>query len=770
MRKRCSAAPPAAPGRSRPEGRRALRRLPALLLPLPLLAWLCSLPPPGLERAGRSLEGVVITDRAGRVLDRVPGEGGGFMHRLARGELPPSVREIVVRLEDRRFRLHPGVDPAALLRAAASSLLRGRVVSGASTISMQTARLLSPHREGLAGKLAEIGGALLLEARLGKEGILLQYANRLPFGYNVRGFAAAAVTYFDRPLGELTRAQVLLLAIIPRAPSLYDPFRHPERLAGEARRLAARVGVGEDEIGPALDTVRRGEPVTLAPHFVRWVRRELERGAAGRPPGDIARVVTSLDGELDGLLADRLGEVLGRGVSRADGPRPRLPGPRNAAGLLIDNRSGEILAWAGAGGSALDGVLTRNPAGSTLKPLLYALALERGWTAASLLPDQEMGFGAAESYRPQNFDRRHRGPVRLRTALASSLNVPAVDLLSRLGLEEFLQTCARAGIEIPPDAAARWGLGAAIGNVRATLYELVRGFSAFPRGGLLLPLRAVREVVTLDGGRHAPPPSAGRRLFAESTAWIVRDILSDPAARASGFGTGSRLNTPFPAMFKSGTASEYASLWCLGATPVLTVGVWAGNFDGRPAFGDTGSSIPARVAVDVLARLARLPRAGGPPAVRPPGLTEARICTLTGGRAVPACPSSRLELFRAGSEPRDACPVHTGRLTTEALAADVLRRGMAGPRILSPLDGAVFYRDPTVPPGGQRVAVQLICGEGKRPELLLNGRPQSLPPGPPPGGAGPLPAWDFPLPAQPGEYRLEALGVGGRDAVSFSVR
>ncbi len=825
MSKRCSAGPPGGPGGSPPEGgrgggapgaaveavlgRRAGRRALlwkalALLLPLPLLAFLAGRPDPGLQRAVRSLEGVVIADRQGRILDRIPGERGEFMQRLSRDELPPAARQIIVRLEDRRFYLHFGVDPAAVLRAALLNARRGRVVSGASTITMQVARILKPHPRSLAGKLGEALDALRLEAALSKEEILLLYANRLPFGYNVRGFAAAAVTYFDRPLGRLTRAQLLLLATIPRAPTLYDPFRRPQALGRRARLLARQVGVPEAEIGPALATVRRGRPVSPAPHFARWLRRELERdgwtaGGPARPRGGgeaapfpgpasslppsgrLARVITTLDGDLDAFLAGRLQEALSRrapaggvrggGPSGGVSPRGRT-GPTNAAGLVIDNRTGEILAWAGSrdffdGGRAgqVDGVLARHPAGSTLKPLLYGLALERGWTAASLLPDLRLDFGSAESYRPLNFDRRSRGPVRLRTALASSLNVPAVALLSRLGLERFLEVCRQAGIDLPPDAAARWGLGAAVGNVEVTLYELARAFSAFPRGGLLLPLKAVRELHTLDGGRYLPPqPPAGRRLFREETAWLVRDILSDAAARSSGFGTRSRLNTPFRAMFKSGTAGEYTSLWCLGATDEITVGVWAGNFDGRPSFGDTGSAIPARVAVEVLAE--RIRRAGSrpPAAPRPPGLGEARICALTGEAATPACPSTRMEFFLPGTEPREPCPVHTGRLSLEALAARVLLQGSSSPRILFPLDGSVFYRDPQVPARRQRIPVLIAGPGGQRLEIRFEGR---LLPAAPPSGA---PAAELPLPDRPGRYRLDVRGGGGADTVFFSVR
>ncbi len=209
-----------------------------------------------------------------------------------------------------------------------------------------------------------------------------------------------------------------------------------------------------------------------------------------------------------------------------------------------------------------------------------------------------MIFGAAdeEAYRPQNFDKRSRGVVRLRTALASSLNVPAVYTLSRLGLPLFLGTLRDLGFSLPSDAAARYGLGTAIGNAEVSLLDLVHAFSVFPRGGTLADLSLVE---------HGPrdPVAEVRRIFDPFAAWIVCSILSDPSARATGFGIRTYFRTSVPSMFKSGTSSEFTNLWCVGATPRYTVGVWAGNFDGRAVINKTGSIVPTQVASDILEKL-----------------------------------------------------------------------------------------------------------------------------------------------------------------------
>jgi penicillin-binding protein 1C len=760
MSPKFSAGPPAGSFAS-PRRRPRFRALALLLFPL-LSAAALRLPYAPLQAQRVSLAGVRLTDRHGRLLAAIPGPRGAFSLRLGRGQIPPEVERIFVRLEDRRYFRHRGVDPLALARAAHDNVRRGAVVSGASTISMQLARLLEPRGGGWRGKLLEALAALRLETVLDKREILRLYLNLLPFGRNTVGVGAAAATYFDRPLEELSPAQVLLLATLPRSPSLLDPFRNPRVLGDAALALAPRVGVPAAEVRLALTTLRRGWPQRLAPHFVAYVENELPRLAALRAGGrQIVQVATSLDLELYRWTAERLERELARTASAG---RPAL---RDAAAVILDNAGGEILAYIGAPGprptgphAAIDAALVRNPSGSTLKPFLYALALERGWTCASLLPDLSLSFGSQESYRPENFDRRSRGLVRARSALAGSLNVPAVYLLSRLGLPDFLRTLSRLGLE--PGPAASLGLGAAIGNVPVSLLALTRAFSVFPREGRLPPLAAVRTLVTAEGLRIPAASPEGLQVFSRESAWLVGSVLSDPSARATGFGTRSRLNAPFPAMFKSGTASGYFSLWCLGATPAYTVGVWAGSLDHRQAPGLTGSSVPAAVARALLGELQERPAqpAGSARATEPappPGLESARICTLSGCLASPACPSTREEFFRQGSRPQRLCPVHAEGQGLEELALDLFLEGGSGPRILYPRDGATFYRDGLEAPQG--ISAWIAARRQETLEVRLNGESRSL-------------RWPFrlDLPVRPGNYLLEVIGEHGRDTVRYQVR
>jgi len=754
-----SAAAPAGLSGS-PRRRLRLRALALLLFPL-LTAAALRLPYAPLEAHRASLAGVRLTDRHGRLLAALPGAQGAFLLRLGSGEIPPEVRRIFVLLEDRRFFRHCGLDPLALARAARDNLRRGGVVSGASTISMQAARLLAPHRGGWRGKLRESLAALRLEAVLDKQEILRLYLNLLPFGRNTVGVGAAAVTCFDRPLQELSPAQILLLATLPRSPSLLDPFRHPSALGDAAAALSPRVGIPAEEVRQALTTLRRGRPQRSAPHFTAYIANELPRLAALRAGGrQIVRVTTTLDLGLYRAAAGMLAAELA-----AAGGQPAL---QDAAAIVLDNAGGEILAYAGAPGlkpagphADIDAARVRNPSGSALKPFLYALALERGWTCASLLPDLALSFGAAESYRPENFDRRSRGLVRLRSALAGSLNVPAVYLLSRLGLPDFLRTLSRLGLE--PGPAGSLGLGAAIGNAPVSLLELTRAFAALPRGGLLPPLSGVRFLVTAEGTEIPAPmegAGAGPRVFSRESAWLIGSVLSDPSARATGFGTRSRLNAAFPAMFKSGTASGYFSLWCLGATREHTVGVWAGSLDRRPAPGATGSSVPAAVARALLEALRERPgtgRASEEDPAPPPGLEAARICTLTGFLASPACPSGREELFRQGTVPRRTCPVHGAGQGLEDLALELFLEGGSGPRVLYPRDGATFYRDGLEAPQG--IPAWIAARREETLEVRLNGETREL-----------KHPFRLELPVRPGNYLLEVRGQAGRDAVRYEIR
>jgi len=805
------------------------RRLHSFLLAVaPLLtAALLYLPVAGLPAFVHDSGGTVIVDRHGETLTCLPGPQGAFVWKLSWRDIPDEARRVFLRVEDRRFYRHRGVDPLALGRAVLSNLLGGRTVSGASTVTMQLARMVHPHGGGLTGKAQEALTAIRLEARMGKREILGLYLNHLPFGYNTRGLGAAAVRYFDRPLGELSRAELLVLATIPRAPVRYDPFDAPEVLLERARVLAPGLGVSGEELSAAIRSCRRGKPPGEAPEFVRKVQEELavsgwggartgHRGAQGARAGlrtETVRVVTTLDAglqrEIRRIVRDELGRLAPGAVAAAsEGGAPALPVAD--AAVLVLGEDGEVLAWVGSPerSAFLDAVEVRRSSGSTLKPFLYALALERGYTAASLLPDLPVSFGVAESYRPENFDRKSRAVVRLRTALASSLNTPSVQLLSRVGLDEFLSVCRQLGFALPADAAPRYGLGAAVGNAEVTLAELTRAFGVFPHRGLLAPARILQGRVFADGSTAQVSGGTPLRVFREETAWLVTDILSDPAARTTGFGASSRFNSLPQAMFKSGTSSDYESLWCLGATASHTVGVWAGNLDGRPAFGTTGSSLPAQIALAAFEALAS--RGTAPTPVlegwpRPAALREQRICLVSGRPATPWCPATRLEYLPAGADPAArtvraagpadsdtawACPVHPAagvgsdleglhaegrpaevrpvreRPRAESLLAELLAGPQGAPRILFPLPEQLFYRDRAVEAKAQRLEAWIVAPPGSALTLRLEG----------PGTGNPSPevrlAYPFRavLPLEPGTYRLEVVGADGVDSVRYYVR
>lgn len=699
---------------------------------------LVAVPFPALEALRRDPGGTRLLDRNGRLLSVVPARDGAFVEKRGPGEIPGACRELFVRLEDRRFFSHPGVDLFAVARAVVRKPWRGGRPAGASTITMQLARIAVPLPRTLAGKAAEAALALGIEARLTKGEILDLYLDAVPFGRNARGVGAAAWTYFGSDIGSLSRAQLLLLAVIPRNPSAFDPFARPAALADAARRLSARwsLGVSDAEIGDAVASAASARPPNLAPHFSQHAVARLR--AVGSP------VRTSLDADLNAFVESRirfrLAQVRGARIT-------------NAAAVVLDNATGEVLAWVGsrdwndtAAGGQLDGVLVRRQSASTLKPLLYAMALERGWTPATLLPDADTAFGAEELYRPVNFDRRSRGPVRLRTALASSLNVPAVFTLSRVGVADFEALLQKAGFALPADARQRWGLGAAIGNVEATLLELARAFCLFPRGGTLPPLSLVRG--TGD-------TAEAERIFSPETAWTICSILSDPAARAAGFGTRTYFRTSFPAMFKSGTSSEFTNLWCLGATPRHTVAAWAGNFDGRAVINKTGSVVPARIVVDILEKITGRPV----PFPMPAGIIEARICSLSGGGATPRCPAVRTEFFASAAAPLRPCAVHEAGVDPAALLQEAFLAGGESIRILFPLDGQVVFRDPTVSDAAQRIPVLLASRRGAAPAVFLDGaqvRPAR------PGG-------EVSVPARRGTHEIVARVGEESDRVVFRV-
>ena len=416
-------------------------------------------------------------------------------------------------------------------------------------------------------------------------------------------------------------------------------------------------------------------------------------------------VKTTLDLDLQGYAEERLAmELAGLRHNRVT----------NGAVLAIENQTGAVRVYLGSASwfnddvsGKIDGVRARNQPGSCLKPFLYAKALDSGFGPGSILPDIPTIFGAGEAYIPGNFNRRFNGPVRLRVALASSLNIPAVYLLERLGVRAFEEYLVSLGFSSIADRIGTHGAGLALGNAEVSLEELTRAFALFPRGGAGLELRWIEEPSSQAG--------AGAAVMSPYAAWVIADILSDRSSRFVGFGPAPSLATSFGSMFKTGTANQYQHIWALGATRRHTVGVWMGNFSGETVVGKTGSSIPARLAASILRALegeADTPygHVGGGP---PESARAIRLCALSGMAAGPYCTGAYTDWIRESPAPTE-CVWHQGGAPVyppeyRAWLSERFRAGTVSPGkgvIRIPVSGSVFYLDPSLPEGSQAVRIE----------------------------------------------------------------
>jgi penicillin-binding protein 1C len=534
-----------------------------------------------------------VLDRNGRLLRECRGASGTIAFWVPLREVPGGLKDALVAVEDKRFYRHWGVDPLSVVRATMQAVWTGRIVSGASTLTMQLARTLRPRPRTVTGKLYEAAFALRIEASLSKPQILEQYLNRIDFGPNLRGVGAVAQAYFNKPVAALSLAESALIAGLPQSPATYALNRHPERALKRQRTvLDAMVRVGKISINEG-DVARR-EPLKNAlsnkafgaPHFVSsLLQGAFSRDIGGLSVGDIksaAVLRTTID-----PVVQRLTETAVL-TSLDDLREHRVTA---ASAMVVDNASGDVLAYVGSpdfynepNQGQVDGVRAKRQPGSTLKPFVYAAAFEGlGYTAATVLSDLEVSFETeVGTYRPRNFDDKFRGPVRLREALGNSLNVPAVRTADALGSARLLAYLRRVGFDSLDQTPEYYGPALALGDGEVSLFELVRAYMTLARGGTALPLRVVTDVTDSRNVTKHAEKLRDERVIPFSVATVITDILKDKTARQSSFGTESVLSFDFDVAAKTGTSKGYRDNWVVGYTEKLTVGVWVGNFDGRP--------------------------------------------------------------------------------------------------------------------------------------------------------------------------------------------
>jgi penicillin-binding protein 1C len=599
-----------------------------------------------------------ITDRRGQPLRIVPAPGAAGGRWVTLDQIAPEVALAVVGGEDHRFFTHGGVDGRAVARAVWQAVRWGRVISGASTITMQLARTLAPHPRTVLGKLGEMVDAVRIERALGKAAVLEQYLNRVYFGGGAWGIEAAAQTFFGTSAATLGPAEATLLAVLPRAPSAYDPVRHPQIALARRERVLAlmeRNGVLSPtarrriESAPPRIAARAPASPGQAPHFVDWALSQVDFTAAADLPGSTqqsrsAALRTTLDLELQRRLENAVHAHLEINLGRVG---------LQAGVVVIEPDTGAVRAMVGSGdfaagesGQVNITTAARHP-GSTLKPFIYALALEQGATPASIAQDS---LAASPAYHPLRRIREH-GPARYREALGGSLNLAAVDVLGGVGVATLLERLRAAGLGPLPGTASGYGYDLALGAARVRLVDLAAAYGAFVTGGLVHLPRA------WDG--QARPAT---RLFSPETSWLVMDMLADPDARRAAFGASLPFDLPFRVAAKTGTSSGFADTLAIAATREAVVAAWAGAFDGSGTRGQLAMWSAAPLARAAL--LAAADRAGGPLTLppAPPGIVARDICRVTGLVPGADCPSKR-EHFARDHVPIEPCPGHPGPLS-----------------------------------------------------------------------------------------------------------
>ena len=697
-----------------------------------------------LLEAGRH-QSLTVFDRNGEVLYEPLASTGNRAEWLTAQNLPPRVIEATLAAEDRRFFRHPGIDPMATARAFAHNVRALRVVEGGSTITQQVAKmLLAGDRRSLSQKIRETVLAIRLEHRLSKQEILALYLNLAPYGNRITGIERASRGYFGCPSRSLTAAQAAFLASLPQRPSAFNPLRDPEKARARQLRVLAAMNLPAEDLKQARNERLRfgsvSQPV-MAMHFV-------EKVLASAPV--TLQIRTTLDAGLQRQVV---------GIISAHRHQLLKHGAHSVAVVVLDNKTGEWLAWEGSGdyfganfGGAIDGASTPRQPGSTLKPFTYALAFESGQTPATVLADVPSHFPTAEEgvvYTPRNYDGRFRGPLRIRKALAGSENVPAVSLLAKLGPEALLRLLRNTGFDTLNRTAGYYGLGLTLGDAEVTLEQLVRAYSIFAREGKALD---------------------GRQLLSPRTAFWITDILSDAEAREYAFGSGGPLDFPFPVAVKTGTSQAYHDNWTVGYTRDVTVGVWVGNFNRQPLRGSSGVTGAAPIFNAVMLAAMKYTRGElpigdmTPVAAATSNVESIEICATSGLLPNPSCPSIEKEWLPV-DQPAQFCSWHhDGHTDWPPELRDWARREYprAKPatatqhasalRISNPADGATFLIDPTLRREYQ--TLRLRASAASRVNWQVNGQA--------------VPA-EWPL--QPGRHTVTAVDARGRrDSVEIFVK
>jgi penicillin-binding protein 1C len=612
----------------------------------------------------------IVYDREGEPLRIFLPDDDKYRFPITLDDVPPELVRALIASEDRHYFRHPGVDPVAMLRANWSNVRARRVVSGASTIPMQIARMAEPRRRSLGSKVIESLRAMQLTAHYSKRELLEVYVNLAPYGSNIEGVGAASYFYFGKEPRRLSLGEIALLTTLPRSPTRYDPFRDPAAARDARDRVLAQLhergAFTAKEIAEArrqqLPRKRPRVPF-LAPHWCELVRREAPTAS---------RLHTTLDPRVQRIAQQRVTAHVAALHSR---------GVENAAVVIIDNATREVRALVGSadffdgrGDGQNNGAVARRSPGSALKPFLYAKAVDDG----RLVPDTYLLDIPTDysGYVAENYDGAYRGRVTTRDALIQSLNAPAVHLVSELGVDSFLTTLRRGGLRTLDRSSADYGLPLILGAGEVRLLDLTNLYATLAEGGVHRPVRLFHK---------SQSAVRGERLFSTEATALITDVLCE--LRRPDMPQGWELTADTPRIaWKTGTSYGHRDAWSIGFSSRYTIGVWIGNFDGHGVKGLSGSEDAAPLLFDLFRALDRTSVARR----ATPRIESIEVCALSHELPTPHC-RERVSIARiAGVTRLKSCTIHR-QLIVDAKTGERLIGACVGMR---PSLTRIFAIDP----------------------------------------------------------------------------
>lgn len=603
-----------------------------------------------------------IYDRNNILLANLFPEYGGFYKEVKYSDLPKNLIEAVISAEDKNFFKHKGIDYKAILRAFISNILNRKIVSGGSTITQQLSKSIINRERNYINKFYEALDSIRLEKNLTKEEILTEYLNRIFFGNNCYGIGAAAELYFKKEVKDLNINESVILASIIKSGTKFNPYKYEERLHLRKIYVLGQMKnnnyIKEEEYNNYINEnttiyTNREKNILKAPHFVMYIKDSLDK----LKYSNITEVKTTLDYKMQkeaSLVISNASQSL------------HSFNVRNISCVILNAKTGEVLSMIGSmdyfdretDGSVNGAIALRQP-GSALKPFLYAYLFDNGESPASVIGDIKTYINSpGGDYIPENFDRKYRGPVTIRDALANSLNIPAVRWLSKYSLKDFQNILLKSGLRSIDKNPDYYGYSLVLGSAEVRLIDLASAYTIFPNSGIFINHYSAVSLKKENGEIFYFPKKSytHKRVISEESAYLINKILSDRNARMGSFRSYRGLVYPFSIAIKTGTSKGSRDAWAIGYTKDYIVGLWLGDFKGSEMINITGGNGAVPILYDLFSMLNKSQKETK--WHKPKDIVEREICLISGKLRGEFCKETRLEEFSIFNVPKEECDVH----------------------------------------------------------------------------------------------------------------